>query len=308
MRILVTGSNGMVGKNFSEHSNSRKYNLLTPSSKELDLLDYHAVEKWLNKHQPDMIVHIAGRVGGIQANISRPVQFLLENMDMGRNIVWAAKKQGVKRLINLGSSCMYPRDAENPLKEDMILKGELEPTNEGYALAKIMVSRLCDYINREDSNFLYKTLIPCNIYGRHDKFDPLNSHMIPAIIHKLHQAKISGNNCVEIWGDGKARREFMYAEDLADAMWRSVEHFEELPNLMNIGLGADIEVNNYYRIAADVIGFTGTFEHDLSKPVGMKQKLVCTEKADAWGWKPKYSLQEGLQKTYEFYQDQLIND
>ncbi|MBF0192694.1 MAG: GDP-L-fucose synthase [Magnetococcales bacterium] len=301
MRILITGGRGMVGRNFQEHPNARHYEVLAPTSRELDLLDYAAVETWIRAHQPDLVVHAAGKVGGIQANVREPVRFLLDNLDMGRNVVWASRQLGVKRLINLGSSCMYPRNGHNPLTEEQVLQGELEPTNEGYALAKVTVARLCEYIGRESPEFQYKTLIPCNIYGRHDTFDPLRSHMIPAIIHKLHEANRLGSNRVEIWGDGTARREFMYAGDLADGMWRAVEQFDTLPAMMNVGLGYDLTVNEYYAAAARVVGYSGVFYHDTTKPIGMKQKLVSIDKAVRWGWRSKISLEEGLAQTYAYY-------
>ena len=301
MRILLAGGRGMVGRNFIEHPLAGNHEILAPASDELDLRYYDVVIDWLNAHRPDFIIHAAGRVGGIQANMREPVRFLLDNLDMGRNIVWAARNAGVKNLINLGSSCMYPRNAPNPLREEMVLQGELEPTNEGYALAKITTAKLCEYVSREAPEYQYKTLIPCNIYGRHDKFDPAHSHMVPAILHKLHQAKAGGERVVEIWGDGTARREFMYAGDLANCMMHAVNHFDDLPPMMNVGLGSDLSVNEYYRAAAEVVGYTGDFVHDLSKPVGMKQKLVSIEKSTNWGWRPRTSLRDGLEKTYQYY-------
>ena len=295
----------MVGSNFLEHLAAKDHEILAPSSSALDLLDANSVYSYLAKYSPDLVVHAAGRVGGIQANMHNPVAFLVDNLDMGRNIILASHKAGVKRLINLGSSCMYPRNATNPLCEDMILKGELEPTNEGYALAKIMTARLCDYISREDASFEYKTLIPCNIYGRHDKFDPKHSHMVPAVIHKIYQAKLSGAETVEIWGTGNARREFMYAGDLADCMWRALEHFNTLPSMMNVGLGSDLSILEYYQAVARVVGYTGRFIHDLSKPEGMAQKLVSVEKLEQWGWRATSSLDDGIAKTYQFYLEGL---
>lgn len=301
MRILITGASGMVGRNFVEHPKCSSFALLTPSSSELNLLDYQAAEQYISKHKPDIIIHAAGRVGGIQANIKEPVRFLLENLDMGRNIVWAARQAGVKKLINLGSSCMYPRNATNPLKEESLLQGELEPTNEGYALAKITVSRLCIYINQENPEFQYKTILPCNLYGRFDKFDPAHSHLIPAVIHKIHQAKVNNEQEVVIWGDGQARREFMYAGDLADCLVHGVKKFEQMPQVMNAGIGFDYSVNEYYQTVAEVVGYKGTFTYDLTKPVGMKQKVVDVSKLNSWGWKAKTSLHDGLAKTYDFY-------
>ena len=170
MKILVTGGNGMVGKNILEHPEAAQHVLLSPSSSELNLRDYIAVNAYLKKHQPDFIIHSAGLVGGIQANIARPVDFLVYNLDMGRNIIMAAQENGIKRLMNMASSCMYPREAQNPLQEELILKGELEPTNEGYAIAKVVATRLCEYIVKENPELQYKTVIPCNLYGKYDKF------------------------------------------------------------------------------------------------------------------------------------------
>jgi GDP-L-fucose synthase len=301
IRILLTGGGGMVGLNLLEHSAMHEYEVLVPRSSELDLRDFGAVQGYLAKHLPDLVIHAAGKVGGIQANMREPVGFLMDNLDMGRNIVWAAHAVGIKRLINLGSSCMYPRNHSEPLSEEMVLKGELEPTNEGYALAKVVTARLCEYIMRENDAFQYKTLIPCNIYGRYDKFNPVHSHLVPAIIHKVYQAKTSGQQLVEIWGDGTARREFMYAGDLADAIARSIKNFDTLPTYMNIGLGHDYTINQYYQAAAEVMGYTGDFVHDLSKPVGMARKLVSVERQQTWGWSARYNLREGIEKTYNYY-------
>ena len=301
MRILLTGGGGMVGRNLLEHPSISSFEVIAPSSNELDLLDFKTVQNYLCKHEPDMVIHAAGKVGGIQANMREPVSFLMDNLDMGRNIVWAAHQAGVKQLINLGSSCMYPRNHQEPLVEDMVLKGELEPTNEGYALAKVVVARLCEYIMREDSRYQYKTLIPCNLYGRYDKFDPSNSHLIPAIIHKVYQAKLANQSEVEIWGDGTARREFMYAGDLADVIVRAINEFESLPNLMNLGLGHDYTINKYYQAAAEVLGYKGSFTHNLDKPVGMARKLVDVKLQELWGWSAQCALQEGIKKTYEYY-------
>jgi GDP-L-fucose synthase len=301
MRVLITGSSGMVGKNILEHPEISSYEILKPTSSELNLLGYSEVKDYLEKYKPDLIIHAAGRVGGIQANIKEPVSFLLDNLDMGRNVVGAAREVGIKKLINLGSSCMYPKDATNPLKEEYILQGMLEPTNEGYALAKITTARLCEYISKEDSNFQYKTLVPCNLYGRWDKFDPHHSHMIPAVIRKIHDAKFNGESEVEIWGDGTARREFMYAGDLADCIIKTINSFETLPSMLNVGLGYDFTINEYYKTIAEIVGYKGNFVHDLTKPVGMKQKVEDVSKLKDWGWSAKVDLKEGIANTYKFY-------
>lgn len=300
-RVLLTGGRGMVGRNILEHSGAAAWEVFAPTRAELDLTDPAATRRYVADIRPDVVIHAAGRVGGIQANMAHPVDFLVTNLDVGRNIILAARDAGVPRLINLGSSCMYPRHAPNPLREEQILTGELEPTNEGYALAKIVAMRLCEYVRREVPACQYKTLIPSNLYGRHDKFAPEHSHLIPAIIHKIHCAREAGHDTVDIWGDGTARREFLYAGDMADAVVRALERFDTLPEVMNVGLGRDYTINEYYEIAAEVIGWQGRFVHDLSKPVGMRQKLVCDDRAVAWGWRPATSLRDGIAATYQFY-------
>jgi len=291
----------MVGRNILEHPAAGGYEFFSPDISELNLFDFAAVKEYIGKIRPDVVIHAAGRVGGIQANVANPVAFLLENLDMGRNLVWAARQCGIKKLINLGSSCMYPRTAPNPLKEEMVLQGELEPTNEGYALAKITVSRLCSYISSQNPEFAYKTLIPCNLYGRWDKFSPEHSHMIPAVIRKLHEARERKVKTIDIWGDGTARREFMYAGDVADCIHRAITHFETLPGIMNVGLGGDHSIDDYYRAVAEVVGYNGCFTHDLTKPAGMARKLVDTSRLAAWGWTPSTSLKDGIAAAYEFF-------
>lgn len=299
--LLLTGGSGMVGRNILEHPSAGDWTILAPASRELDLTDAGAVTDYVAAHKPDLVIHAAGQVGGIQANMAHPVAFLERNTAMGRNIIMAAYQCGVRNLLNLASTCMYPRAAANPLREEMILTGELEPTNEGYALAKIMATRLCQYIRREDETAQYKTLIPCNLYGRHDKFDPKHSHLLAAIIHKIHNAKTEGHAEVEIWGAGTARREFLYAGDLADAVLRAAHDIDRIPEVMNIGLGYDCTINEYYNAVADVISWKGRFTHDLSKPVGMIQKLTDTTRQTVWGWSPPTSLTDGVAKAYDFY-------
>ena len=300
-KLFITGGRGMVGRNILAHTAAQNWEIVAPSSGELDLTDQHAVAAYYDSEKPDVVIHAAGKVGGIQANMADPVGFLDINTTIGRNVIIEAQKTGVKTLINLASTCMYPAIAPNPLSEDMILTAPLEPTNEGYALAKILVARLCQYISSQDQTAQYKTLIPCNLFGLHDKFDPAHSHLVPAIIHKMHIAKTTNATEVEIWGDGTARREFMFAADLAHAVHVAIADPTLMPELMNIGLGQDHTINEYYETVADVIGWSGNFVHDLSKPVGMKQKLTSTARQQAWGWSPKTSLRDGLAKTYEFY-------
>lgn len=307
-KILITGSNGMVGRNMVEFEKSKDYVLLTPSSRDLNLLNRRLVDNYIKETKPDIVIHCAGRVGGIQANLANPVSFLVENTQIGLNIIMGSYENGIKKFINMSSSCMYPKDAINPLKEELILKGELEPTNEGYAIAKTTSTRLCEYINRENKEFQYKTIIPCNLYGRYDKFDSKHSHMLPAVIKKIHEAKVNNQNIVEIWGNGEARREFMYVEDLADFTYFALENYEKMPQNINVGLGHDYTINEYYKAIAEVIGYKGKFTHDLLKPVGMRQKLIDDTKLKKFGWKYKTSLKDGIQKTYEYYLKGFVNE
>ena len=303
MKVLLTGGSGMVGTNIREHSSAQNFQLLTPTRTELNLFNREAVKKYLSTEMPDLIIHAAGRVGGIQANISNPVGFLAENVDMGLNLILSAQQVGIPNLINLASSCMYPRDALNPLHESIILQGGLEPTNEGYALAKIVSTRACEYVSKEDSKKNYKTIIPCNLYGRYDKFDPENSHLIPAIIKKIDDAMRESSQEIEIWGDGEARREFMYAGDLADFIFYALQRIDEMPQNINVGLGFDYSVTEYYKAVAEVIGFEGGFKFDLTKPVGMKKKLVDTSQLSSFGWSSATDLSDGLRKTYAYYKE-----
>lgn len=300
-RILLSGANGMVGKNILEHNSAKDFDFLTPNSRELNLLDQQQVKVYLKTNKPDMIIHAAGRVGGIQANIAHPVAFLVDNMQIGLNLIQSAYDLGIPRLMNMSSSCIYPRAAANPLSESLILQGELEPTNEGYALAKIASTRLCEYIVREAPEFQYKTVIPCNLYGRHDKFDSKHSHMIPAVIKKIYDAKQSKQPTIDIWGDGTARREFMYAGDLADFVFYAIARYEAMPQNINVGLGHDYTINEYYQAIALVIGYQGEFLHDLTKPTGMKQKLIDDGQLKAFGWQYKTTLNDGIEQTLKFY-------
>jgi nucleoside-diphosphate-sugar epimerase len=307
MKIFLTGGNGMVGKNILNHELARNYDFLAPTSAEVNLQDYNQVFQYILQNKPNFIIHAAGLVGGIHANIANPVDFLVTNTDIGRNLIMASKEAKVPNLLNIASSCMYPRDATNPLVEDSILKGELEPTNEGYALAKIFATRLCEYISKENSVFNYKTIIASNLYGKYDKFSPQNSHLIPAIIKKISDAIKNNQNQVEIWGNGLARREFMYAEDVADFVYFAVENIHSLPQKCNVGISEDFSINDYYKEIAELLNFKGTFVHDETKPSGMKQKLLNSSLALQLGWKPKHSLTQGLKKTISYYQNELLS-
>ena len=295
----------MVGSNIIDHEYSTKYKILSPSSSDLNLLNYQNTENYIAFNKPEFVIHAAGIVGGIEANMSYPVKFLFNNMQMGLNILMASKTKKIKKFINLGSSCMYPKNVENPIPEDLILKGELEPTNEGYAIAKSASSRLCEYITREDSSYLYKTIIPCNLYGKYDNFNYDSSHMIPGVIKRIHDAKNNNSEFVDIWGDGLARREFMYAADLADFIYYAVENFNKMPQNINVGLGFDYKIIEYYKIIADIIGYRGKFNHDMSKPIGMKKKLIDIKKLNEFGWSHQTSLELGIKETYDYFLDKV---
>jgi GDP-L-fucose synthase len=300
-KILLTGAKGMVGQNILNHDSAKLFNWLTPSRNELDLTSQNIVELYIHQNHPDFVIHAAGMVGGIQANINSPIDFLVNNMRIGMNVIHSSMLAGVPKLLNLGSSCMYPRNAPNPLQEKMVLSGEFEPTNEGYALAKVASAKLCQYISQHPANYLYKTAIPSNLYGHYDDFGLDRSHMIPAVIDKLHRAKANNTNNVEIWGDGMSRREFMFAHDLADFIFYTLKNFDLMPEILNIGVGTDLTINEYYRIIAKEVGYEGSFSYDLAKPSGMNQKLLDISNLDEFGWCASTSLAQGIKKTYQHY-------
>ncbi|MGH9600169.1 MAG: NAD-dependent epimerase/dehydratase family protein [Terracidiphilus sp.] len=305
MTILITGGGGMVGRNLLVMAPSL-HRILAPPRAELDLRDEAALSRYLSRHRPDLIIHAAGRVGGIQANLDAPVDFLIENLEIGRNVILQARDHGVARLLNLASSCMYPRDCEEPLREEQILTGELEPTNEGYALAKIVIARLCVYINRQCRGLSYKTVIPCNLYGQFDKFDLRTSHLIPATIVKIHEAQLAARQEVTIWGDGRARREFLYASDAAAMLWHAVERFDDLQPLLNLGAGRDHTVTEYYKATAESLGYRGAFRYDLARPVGMKRKLLNCERMAQLGFPAPRPLREGIALTCSHFLAEVV--
>lgn len=307
MKIYISGAYGMVGRNISQNLEENGFKILKTRSSELNLLHYDEIKNYLNENKPDFVIHCAGKVGGIQANIKDSYGFFTENMLMGINLVKAAKEAEIKNLLNLSSSCSYPPKCENPLKEEYVFDGKLEPTNEGYAIAKASITKMCEFVTRQFNGYNYKTIIPCNLYGRYDKFGENNSHMIPAVIKKLHLAKENNINVVEIWGSGNARREFMYAGDLAQMVNYIVKNFEKMPPVLNVGLGYDYTVNEYYEIIAKIVGFNGTFVHDTAKPEGMKQKLLDITKQKEFGLKSIYSIEEGIKETYKYYLEEENN-
>jgi len=305
MRVLLSGATGMVGRNILEHPRINTYDVISPNRSDLNLLDKTHVKNFLALHHFDIVIHAAGLVGGIMANIDSPVKFLIDNTDMARNLIMCSYEAGISQFINLGSSCMYPCNRPGMLSEEMLMDGPLEPTNEGYALSKIYAARLCQYLSREHPELRYKTLIPCNLYGRWDHFYSGNkSHLIAAIFDKISAAQIYGLDQVTVWGTGQVRREFMYAADIADAIFWILDNINKIPDLLNIGVGIDHTITEYYRAIANVIGYNGRFVYDLDKPEGMSRKLLNVSKLTSLGWKCGTNLEEGIQKTYEFYCDQ----
>lgn len=301
MKLLVTGATGMVGRNLLADPRAAEHEILRPGRAELDVRDRAACVAYMRAHRPDAIVHLAAVVGGIQANIDEPVRFLTDNSEMALAVIGGAREAGVRTLLNVGSSCMYPKDCDGVLSPDMLLSGALEPTNEGYALAKLLAWKLADYVAREEPSFCYRTLVPCNLYGPYDDFSPTKSHMIPAAIRKVVGAMERGEAEVEIWGDGQARREFMFAADLADFIWTFLPRAETLPSLINVGIGEDRTIDGYYAAIAEAAGYQGGFRHDLDRPSGMRRKLLDVSAQTALGWKPRTGLSEGLSATIDYF-------
>lgn len=294
MRVLVTGSGGMVGGAICRAlAAADTTDVLRPTRATLDLADARATHEYVVDAGPDVVVHCAARVGGIQANMADLMGFMLDNAAIDASIIRASLDAGVRRLVYMGSSCMYPRDLGRPLREEDILTAPLEPTNEGYALAKIMGSRACTFASRQHG-IAYRTIIPPNLYGPGDSYDPARSHLIAAVLRKIHDAHTSGAESVEIWGDGTARREFLFVDDLAHFVVSRLDDLGELPDVLNVGAGSDHSVREYYETVASVIGYSGAFEYDTSRPTGMKQKLMDSARAAALGWAPSTSLRDGL--------------
>lgn len=298
--ILLTGSTGFVGSNILTSKLNTKYKILSPSSVELDLTDRAAINNYLSLHNPYMIIHAAGKVGGILKNISSNYNFLVDNSLMSINLISGALENNIENLLNISSSCIYPKNFNRPINETDLMSGHLEPTNEGYAIAKILGLKLTELISA-DNKMNYKTIIPCNLFGPNDNFNEFEAHMIPAVITKIHKAKKLNDKKVDIWGDGKSKREFMYINDLTDFIIYAVDNFQKLPNILNVGTGKDFTINEYYEKISKIIGFEGSFEHDLSKPSGMKRKLVDISNLKKFGWNSSYSLDQGIQETYQFY-------
>ncbi len=299
-KILVTGSSGFVGKNILiSREFTNKFQIYSPSSKDLDLLDKKNVSIYFKKVKPEIVIHCAGKVGGIMKNINSQYEFLYQNSMMILNLINTCMKEDIKKFINISSSCIYPKSFDKPICEDDLLTGKVEPTNEGYALAKIIGLKLTEYLSESVGG--YKTIIPCNLYGPHDNFDENDSHMIPAVISKIDQAKTLNLHSVKMWGSGNVRREFMFIEDFVDFLLFYLKNFNKVPQNMNVGTGKDYSIREYYDTISKIIGFQGSIDPDLSKPEGMKRKLVDISYQNKLGWYPSHDLEEGILKTYDFF-------
>ena len=299
-KVYVAGHRGLVGSAIMRRLKSAGYEkLATRTSDELDLRDQAAVDNFFEKERPEFVILAAAKVGGILANDTYRGEFIRDNLQIQTNVIDAAQRHGVQRLLFLGSSCIYPRECPQPMKEEHLLTGPLEPTNEPYAIAKIAGIKLCEALN-DQYGTRYLSVMPTNLYGPGDDFDLETSHVLPALIHKCHRAKEGGRDEVVLWGTGEPRREFLYVDDLADACVYLLEETDQT-DLTNIGVGEEISINGLAELIADVVGFEGGFEHDLSKPDGTPRKLLDVSRLEELGWQPEYELRQGISKTYDWF-------
>lgn len=289
----------MVGQAVIRVGLEQGQELLTANRADLDLRDAQAVSDFLKKHKPTSVILAAAKVGGIYANLSHAREFLTENIEIQNSVILGALDAGITKLIFLGSSCIYPKHATQPMREDSLLSGPLEPTNEGYALAKISGVKLCQYI-REETGQDYFSLMPTNLYGPGDNFDLKNSHVPAALIRKFHEAKTTNATSVKIWGSGNAMREFMHVNDLADAIWFTFEN-PPAENLINVGFGSEISIKDFARKIGKIVVYQGELEFDTSMPEGTPRKLLDSTKIFEMGWHPKISLESGLESTYRWF-------
>lgn len=299
-KIFVAGHRGMVGSAIVRALASQGFTqILTRPRAELNLLDRAAVRAFFEKERPEFVIDAAARVGGIVANSEKPVEFLLENLTLQNNLIEAAADFGCAKLLFLGSSCIYPKLAPQPIREDALLTGPLEPTNDAYAIAKIAGIKLCQAYAREyGKNFL--SAMPTNLYGPHDNFDLHTSHVLPALIRKIHEAKKSGASEVLVWGSGTPRREFLHADDLADACVFLLKNYDS-PELINIGSGTDVTIRELAETVCEVLGYDGTLAFDPTKPDGTPRKLMDSSRLFSLGWKPKISLREGIAHAHTWF-------
>lgn len=297
-KIYIAGHRGMVGSAIWRKLAHEGYtNLIGRSSSELDLRDQKAVHAFFESEKPEYVFLAAAKVGGILANNTYPAEFLYENLLIQNNVIHAAYENRVKKLLFLGSSCIYPKLAEQPIKEESLLSGYLESTNEAYAIAKIAGIKLCQaYHKQYGSRFI--SVMPTNMYGYGDNYHPQNSHVLPALIRRFHEAKVENKSEVVIWGSGKPLREFMFSEDLADACYFLMKNYED-PALINIGTGEEISILDLAKLIGEVVGYTGNITFDSTKPDGTPRKLMDSEKLHALGYRHKVSLREGITLTYQ---------
>jgi GDP-L-fucose synthase len=307
MSILITGSGGMLGSNILAQAQRCGLDVLHPLKSELDLRHEKQIEEYFRSHDIETIIHCAARVGGISAQIEKPADFILENLVIDSNLLSIARNLKIQKLIYFGSSCMYPRDFRQPLVESDILAGPLEPTNESYALAKISASRAVTTAAQQDG-LTWRVLIPSNLYGPGDNFDPASSHLVASLINKVLEAKDKNLTELEIWGDGKARREFTYIEDIAEFVVTNLGKISNWELMMNVGAGEDHSILDYYEMVCKSLSFDASFTYNLSKPTGMKQKLMSSSIAQQHGWIPSTTLADGLSKTITWKELAMRNE
>jgi len=308
MRIYVAGHRGMVGGAISRKLRERGVEVITRTHAELDLTNQAAVRAFFASEKPDGVVLAAAKVGGIHANNTYPADFIYENLMIEANVVHQAYAAGVQRLLFLGSSCIYPRAVEQPMREDALLTGVLEPTNEPYAVAKIAGIKLCESYNRQYGTD-YRSVMPTNLYGPGDNFHPENSHVMPALIRRFHEAAVNGVEEVVIWGTGKPYREFLHVDDMAEASLFVFDlnketyeaNTEPLLSHINVGYGKDVTISDLAHLVAEITGFTGRISFDISKPDGTMRKLMDSTRLNAMGWKPSISLTDGIKGTYDWF-------
>jgi GDP-L-fucose synthase len=298
-RVYVAGHRGMVGSALMRRLASESCELLTASRETLDLVDQAAVRSWFGANRPDVVFLAAAKVGGIMANQTFPADFLFDNLMIEANVMHAAHSCAVQKLVFIGSSAIYPRLAPQPIPEDALLTGPLDPAHEGYAVAKIAGVKLAQAYRRQHGRDFISAL-PTNLYGPGDNFDPLTSHVLPALIRKVHEAKLAGAPRIVMWGTGSPRREFLHVDDCADALVRLATHYRGEEHV-NVGSGSDVTVLELTQLVADIVGFTGAIEHDLSKPDGTPRKLMNADRLRALDWQPKIALRDGIAAVYTWF-------
>jgi GDP-L-fucose synthase len=305
-KIYVAGHNGMVGSAIVRKLVAEGHeNIITRSSKELDLRDQQAVAQFFSIEKPDYVFLAAAKVGGIIANNVYRADFIYENLSIQNNVIYQSYRNKVKKLMFLGSSCIYPKMAPQPLKEDYLLTGPLEETNEPYAIAKIAGIKMCDaYRAQYGCDFI--SVMPTNLYGYNDNYHPQNSHVLPAMIRRFHEAKVEGKNEVVIWGSGRPKREFLFADDLAEACFFLMENYSE-PDPINVGVGTDLTIKELAYLIKNIVGYEGEITFDFTKPDGTPRKLMDVSKLHAKGWKHKIELEEGIKLAYQDFLDKAEN-